>query len=190
MITGPCVTVKPLVSVTTSVPVVTVMLVVPSAAVPVIDTGTVMLVAVAPVCGAPAVTAVLPNVTTDPAPKCVKLPVIVTGMFDAPCAPLLGFTCVIAGVPAVTVKPFASVTTSAPVATVTLVAPRTAAAVMLTFTVKVVAVGDPVGALAVTPVLPKVTTEALLKCVKAPVITTGTVGMLLMAAPPMLVVMT
>ena len=176
MIVGGAPTVKPLASVTTSVPVVTVTLVAPSAAVPVIDTGTVMLVAVAPACGAPAVTAALPNVTTDAPLKCVKLPVMVTGTLAAPCCPLLGFTCVITGVPFVTVKPLASVTTSAPVVTVTEVAPSAAAAVMLTFTVTLVAVGDPVGALAVTPALPKVTTEAPLKCVKLPVMVTGTLA--------------
>ena len=85
MIVGGAPTVKPLASVTTSVPVVTVTLVAPSAAVPVIDTGTVMLVAVAPACGAPAVTAVLPNVTTEAALKWVALPVIVTASAAAPC---------------------------------------------------------------------------------------------------------
>ena len=82
---GPAVTVNPFASVTTSAPVVTVRLVAPSDAVPVIDTGTVMLVAIAPVCGAPAVTAVLLNVTTDAVEKCVALPVIVTANAVALC---------------------------------------------------------------------------------------------------------
>ena len=85
MITGvPFVTVKPLLSVTTSLPVVTVMFRAPAVAAPVIDTGTVRLVAVAAV-GVPAVTPVPLNVTTEAVVKCVKLPVIVTEMLLAPC---------------------------------------------------------------------------------------------------------
>ena len=175
VITGvPFVTVKLLASVTTSAPVVTVTEVAPRAAAAVMLTFTVTLVAVGDPVGALAVTPVLPKVTTDAPLKCVKLPVMVTGAVAVPCCPLFGFTCVITGVPFVTVKLLASVTTSAPVVTVTEVAPSAAAAVMLTFTVTLVAVGDPVGALAVTPALPKVTTDAPLKCVKLPVIVTGT----------------
>src|SRR5579884_1925791 len=173
LITGvPADTVKPLFSVTTSAPLVTVTLVAPSAAAAVIDTGTVRLVAVAAV-GAPAVTAPLAKVTTDVLLKCVKLPVIVTGTFVAPCWPEFGLTCVITGVPAFTVKPLFRVTTSAPVVTVTLVAPNAAAAVIDTGTVRLVAVAA-VGAPAVTAPLANVTTDVLLKCVKLPVIVTGT----------------
>ena len=105
MIAGvPVLTVKPLASVTTSAPVVTVRLVAPSAATAVMLTFTVRLVAVSDPVGALAVTPALPNVTTDAPLKCVKLPVMVTGTFTVPCAPLLGFTCVIAGVLLVTVN--------------------------------------------------------------------------------------
>ena len=93
MIAGvPAVTVKPLASATTSAPVVTVTEVAPSAAVPVIDTGTVMLVAVAPACGTHDITAALPKVTTEAPLKCVALPVMVTASPVAPCEPVLGFT--------------------------------------------------------------------------------------------------
>jgi hypothetical protein len=92
----PGLTVNALARVTTSVPVVTVTLVGPVGAVPVMDTGTVMLVAVADV-GDPAVTAVFPNVTTEAPLKWVRFPAIVTGTFVAPCWPLLGVTDVIPG---------------------------------------------------------------------------------------------
>ena len=107
---GPAVTVKPWVSVTTSVPVVTVTFVAPSAAAPVMLTFTVRLVAVGVPVGALAVTAILPKVTTELVLKCVKLPVMVTGMFVAACGPEVGETEVIAGPEeaAVTVKPLLS----------------------------------------------------------------------------------
>src|SRR5690242_19221524 len=167
----PAETVKPLFSVTISAPLVTVTLVAPKAAAVVIDTGTVRLLAVAAV-GAPAVTAPLANVTTEVLVKWVKLPVIVTGKFVAPCWPVFGFTWLITGVPADTVKPLFKVTTSAPLVTVTLVAPKAAAAVIETGTVRLVAVAA-VGAPAVTAPLAKVTTEVLVKCVKLPVIVTA-----------------
>ncbi len=85
----------------------------PSGAVPATVTGTVRLVEVAAV-GVPAVTPVPLKVTTEPVVKWVKFPVIVTETALAPCAPVFGFTCVIAGVPAVTVKALASVTVSDP----------------------------------------------------------------------------
>jgi hypothetical protein len=169
---GGVVTVNPLVRVTISVPVMTVTFVGPSEAAAVIETGTVRLVAVA-VPEAPAVTAPLANVTTEDVLKCVKLPVIITGMFIVARCPVFGFTKVITGVPAPTVNPFASVTTSAPVVTVTLVAPSVAATVIDTGTVRLVTVAA-VGAPAATAPLAKVTTEELLKWVKFPVMVTGT----------------
>jgi hypothetical protein len=89
----------------------------PRGALPVIATGTVKLVAVAAV-GVPAVTPGPLNVTDDELEKCVKLPVIVTGTSDR-CWPLFGFSSVITGVPATTVKLFGRVAVSPPVVTVT-----------------------------------------------------------------------
>ncbi len=173
MITGvPAVTEKPLARLTISAAVVTVTLVAPSEAAAVIETGTVRLVSVAAV-GVPAVTAPLAKVTTEDVLKWVKFPVIVTGTLLAPCWPVFGLTCVMTGVPAVTVNAFASVVTSVPVVTVTLVAPNVAAAVIDTGTVRPVRVAA-VGAPAVTAPLAKVTTEEVLKCVKLPVMVTGT----------------
>src|SRR5580658_8777387 len=77
----PAVTVKPLFSVTACAPAVTVTLVAPRTVAAAIDTGTVMLVAVAAV-GAPAVTPALPNVTAELLLNAVKFPVIVTGTVD------------------------------------------------------------------------------------------------------------
>src|SRR5207253_3159631 len=96
-----------------------------------------------------------------------------TGMLLAPCCPLFGFTCVITGVPELTVKPLLSATTSAPLVTVTLVAPRVAAAAIDTGTVMLVPVAA-VGAPAVMPAPLNVTIDAAVKCVKFPVINTGT----------------
>jgi hypothetical protein len=67
----------------------------------------------------------------------------------------------------------ARVTISAPVVTVTPVAPSDAAAVIETGTVRLVSIAA-LGAPAVTALLAKVTTEDVLKCVKFPVIVTGT----------------
>src|SRR5438874_488952 len=122
MVGVPAVTVNAPASFATSLAVVTVTSVEPNVAAAVTETGTVMLVVVADV-GAPAVTAALLNVTTDELLKCVKFPVIVTGTLLAPCDPVLGLKSVMTGIPAFTVNPFVSFTTSLPVVTVRSVAP-------------------------------------------------------------------
>ena len=114
--------------------------------------------------GTPAVTPLPLKVTTDAAVKCVKLPVIVTDRLLVPCCPVFGFTCVITGVPAVTVNALASVTVSAPDTTWLPCAPSAALAVIVTGTDRLVAVAV-VGTPAVTPLPLKVTTDAAVKCV-------------------------
>ena len=130
----PAVTANAPVKVTTSPPVVTVTLVAPSEAATVIDTGTVRLVAVA-VLGAPAVTALLANVTTDELLKCVNWPVIVTDKLVWPCGPEFGLTDNNTGVPAVTVKPLDNASISLPVVRVTARMPVAAVGSMLTIAV-------------------------------------------------------
>ena len=126
MITGtPAVTVKLLFKIASSAPVATVTLVDPKAAVEVTDTGTVRLVVVDEV-GGPAVTSGFANVTTDELLKCVKFPIIVNGMFWAPCVAVFGFTVSRTAVPPVRLNPFDKVTISAPVLSDTLRGPTTA----------------------------------------------------------------
>jgi hypothetical protein len=142
----------------------------PSEAAAVIDTGTVRLVAVAAM-GAPAVTPALAKVTAEELLKCVKVPVIVTGMLVAPCGPVLGFTCVTTGVPAVTAKPLFKTTVSSPVVNVILREPTTAAGSILIVTVAVVGLFTANDARAMpAPKLAVVVPWA--KCVNWPVIVT------------------
>jgi hypothetical protein len=103
----------------------------------VIDTGTVMLVAVAAV-DAPAVTPALPNVTTELLLNEMKFPVIVTGTLDCPWWPLFGFTWVIVGVPGLTVNLAGAVAIWVPVCTTTARVPTAAVVSGLTWTVAVV----------------------------------------------------
>src|SRR6266481_4473159 len=134
----PLVTVKPLVSVTTSALVVSVTLRAVAAA-----AGSMLITTVALV-GEFTVT----DTTLTPVPlnmavvvfctQCVNMPVMVNDSFCWPCWPVLGFTCVIAGVPLITVKPLFSVTTSALVVMVTLRAVAAAAGSMLITTVALV----------------------------------------------------
>ena len=118
-----------------------------------------------------AVTPVPLKVTADALVKCVKLPVMVTGRLLCPCWPVFGLILVMTGVPGSTVKALSKVTNSEPVVTVTLRAPSVALP-MVTFTVRLVAVAA-VGALAATAAPLKVTTDALLKWVKLPVMVTA-----------------
>jgi hypothetical protein len=83
VIAAPPATVKPPISFTTSLPVVTVTSVAPIVALAVTETGTVTLVAVAAM-GVPAVTAAFANVTTEDVLKWVNKPVMVTGTALAP----------------------------------------------------------------------------------------------------------
>src|SRR5258708_7637414 len=71
--------------------------------------------------------------------QCVNIPVMVSDSFCWPCGPVFGFTCVITGVPLVTVKPLVKVATSALVVTVTSRAVAAAAGSIFTTTVAVVA---------------------------------------------------
>jgi hypothetical protein len=166
----PFVTVKALASDTVSAPLTTWIPCAPAAAPAAIVTGTVRLVAVAAV-GVPAVIPVPLYVTTDAVVKCVKFPLIVTDRLLCPCCPVFGFTCVIAGVPAVTVKALASDTVSGPVTTWIPCGPSGALPAIDTGTVRLVAVAA-VGVPAVIPVPLKDATEPELKCVNCPVIVT------------------
>src|SRR5258708_27691893 len=67
--------------------------------------------------------------------QCVDIPVMVSDAFCWPCEPVFGFTCVITGVPLVTVKPLFNVATSALVVIVTLRAIAAAAGSMSITTV-------------------------------------------------------
>lgn len=74
-----------------------------------------------------------------PAAKCVNCPVIPTSRFCCPCCPEFGLSSVRRGVPAATVKLFESEAASVPVVKVTVCTSGTAAVLILTIAVAVVA---------------------------------------------------
>src|SRR5258708_4365247 len=132
VITGvPLVTVKPLVNVTTSALVVSVTLRAVAAAAGSMFTTTVALVAEFTVTDTTLTLVPLNMAVVVFCAQCVNIPVIVNDSFCWPCWPVFGFTCVITGVPLVTVKPLVSVTTSALVVSVTSRAVAAAAGSML-----------------------------------------------------------
>src|SRR6266404_4114744 len=140
VITGvPLVTVKPLVSVTTSALVVSVTSRAVAAA-----AGSMLMTTVALVAEFTVTDTTLTPVPLNMAvvvfyTQFVNIPVMVSDSFCCPCRPVLGFTCVITGVPLVTVKPLVNVTTSALVVMVTFLAVAAAAGSMLITTVAPVA---------------------------------------------------
>jgi hypothetical protein len=134
----PAVTVKPFVSVSTSLPVVRVMVRAPVAAVPLIlSTAVAVLVELtvneATVIPPPKLAVVVPWV------QLVNWPIRVTERFCCPCWPVFGVTETRAGAPEVTVKPLVRVSTWPPVVSVTLRAPVAALTLMLSTAVAVVA---------------------------------------------------
>ena len=168
----PAVTVNRLLPVATSLPVVTVTLLAPKAAVGVIVKVAVRWVASVTTM-ALAVTPGLLNVTAGvPDVKCVNWPVMTTPVGAVPWAPLAGFSERTTGVPAVTVNRLLPVATSLPVVTVTLLVPVAAVVLIVSVAVNCVALVT-VTALAVTPVLLNDTVEVpATKCVNWPVICT------------------
>ena len=114
----PLVTVKPLLSATTSALVVSVTFRAPVAAAASMVNTAVAVVAELTVSEA-TLTPAPKDAVVVPCTQWVYCPVIVTDRLCCPCCPVFGVTIVTAAVPAVTVKPLAIVAASAPVAIVT-----------------------------------------------------------------------
>src|SRR5258706_6915030 len=139
VITGvPLVTVKPLVSVTTSALVVSVTSRAVAAAAGSMLMTTVALVAEFTVTDTTLTPVPLNMAVVVFCTQFVNIPVMVSDAFCWPCGPVFGFTCVITGVPLVTVKPLVNVATSALVVSVTLRAVAAAAGSTLITTVALV----------------------------------------------------
>ena len=124
-VTWPPNTVKPFVSETTSLPVVTVTVLAPAVAVEPIEMVAVALVGELTVSEFTVMP--LPKLASlVPCTQCVNWPISETEIFDWPCWPVFGLTCIRDEVPLVTVKPLVREMISLLVVTTTLLLPTVA----------------------------------------------------------------